>query len=92
MAVSILVLVDVSLEGSERRIRIGCRLVSILVLVDVSLEGTLRNTCKRTLWVSILVLVDVSLEVRGDAGLAGLQAVFQSLFSWMFRSKRSARV
>ena len=56
--------------------------VSILVLVDVSLEAVVLRSLIQVPCVSILVLVDVSLEAA-DSG----HIVFQSLFSWMFRSK-----
>src|SRR5208337_1850978 len=60
--------------------------VSILVLVDVSLEGHPRLPGPPAPLVSILVLVDVSLEAQTVYCVC--QAVkFQSLFSWMFRSK-----
>ena len=38
--------------------------------------------------VSILVLVDDSLEVAAKATLGQTSGGFQSLFSWMIRSKR----
>ena len=62
------------------------RLVSILVLVDVSLEVDLLRPTIVDVSVSILVLVDVSLEVFRCA--LWIRCIwFQSLFSWMFRSK-----
>ena len=60
--------------------------VSILVLVDVSLEDSHCTTSRREPGVSILVLVDVSLEVAAIP-ISVLPVSFQSLFSWMFRSK-----
>ena len=60
--VSILVLVDVSLEAIHPIWCTPPSPVSILVLVDVSLEGILRNQLLLWSFVSILVLVDVSLE------------------------------
>ena len=53
---------DVSLEAGTRPKRVSSGIVSILVLVDVSLEGHPHER-------------------------AGLRIGFQSLFSWMFRSK-----
>ena len=60
--------------------------VSILVLVDVSLEAVVLRSLIQVPCVSILVLVDVSLE-ETDPIVAGTYVKFQSLFSWMFRSK-----
>ena len=37
--------------------------------------------------VSILVLVDVSLEAADENSVCQISSRFQSLFSWMFRSK-----
>ncbi len=61
--------------------------VSILVLVDVSLEELHDCRSKKKCGVSILVLVDVSLEVDFHISFNRLKVMFQSLFSWMFRSK-----
>ena len=68
IVVSILVLLDVSLEV---RFRHQCPCiaprVSILVLLDVSLEVcTVSKVPQTPRWVSILVLLDVSLEVGGE--------------------------
>src|SRR5208283_3826742 len=65
--------------------------VSILVLVDVSFE--VRVTV--SLWVrrivSILVLVDVSFEGHTGRSYPPFD-MFQSLFSWMFRSKSALQM
>jgi len=61
--------------------------VSILVLVDVSLEGPPGMALVPAPQVSILVLVDVSLEALGRVWKGSAPTMFQSLFSWMFRSK-----
>ena len=60
--VSILVLVDVSLEDPGIHSEIRQSGVSILVLVDVSLEEIVQVEGLTSVLVSILVLVDVSLE------------------------------
>jgi len=60
--------------------------VSILVLVDVSFEGAGVTHHGTTFYVSILVLVDVSFEAASLIEMSDWDA-FQSLFSWMFRSK-----
>ena len=85
--VSILVLVDVSLEESPIKAAVKEVPVSILVLVDVSLEEAVSSGKYANSVVSILVLVDVSLEEGGV--IMGMECPiwFQSLFSWMFRSK-----
>ena len=74
-----------------RRIRMPilsvCRLVSILVLVDVSLEEHHERLSRAQSCVSILVLVDVSLEDSEQYPDSEGAMEFQSLFSWMFRSK-----
>ena len=62
--------------------------VSILVLLDVFLEDRACEGEKKPPRVSILVLLDVFLEVCFGAGGASWRHGFQSLFSWMFSSKR----
>jgi len=62
--VSILVLLDDSLEVSNRRLGTNMRKVSILVLLDDSLEAYIFRSVPALLTVSILVLLDDSLEVR----------------------------
>ena len=84
--VSILVLVDVSLEDFNPEECAVIVEVSILVLVDVSPEAPHLCRAERPAMVSILVLVDVSPEARTFAEQRD-QRWFQSLFSWMFRSK-----
>jgi len=79
--------VDVSLEASEVQRRADQPHVSILVLVDVSLEEQRLSPPRIQVPVSILVLVDVSLEVRLLKFWIWFSGEFQSLFSWMFRSK-----
>ena len=61
--------------------------VSILVLVDVSLETRVTSLPENWKSVSILVLVDVSLESGPVRYTRARTTMFQSLFSWMFRSK-----
>ena len=85
--VSILVLLDDSLED----IRIDeyswkPEYVSILVLLDDSLEVHARVSDHRDLLVSILVLLDDSLE-GCTSNWHSNDEWFQSLFSWMIRSK-----
>ena len=89
-AVSILVLVDVALEAS---------VLSMKVSAAESFNPCSRGCCARSARlkrchgrsrVSILVLVDVALEGCRDVHLRRNDR-FQSLFSWMLRSKSSAR-
>jgi len=60
--------------------------VSILVLVDESLEDCHNSFKDLKEYVSILVLVDESLEALGKCHTSNV-GEFQSLFSWMNRSK-----
>ena len=108
--VSILVLLDESLEDVGDQTRIIILPVSILVLLDESLEDELVQRRNRVREVSILVLLDESLEdliepERIDMNIVSILVlldesledgflmrevpcfVFQSLFSWMNRSK-----
>ncbi len=88
--VSILVLVDVSLEALLCCMLTYSTTVSILVLVDVSLEaiaviatGSILecfNPCSRGCFAR---------RIPGRVQCQGREE-FQSLFSWMFRSKRHA--
>ena len=88
-SVSILVLVDDSLEAPVRK-RDRCQSgVSILVLVDDSLEVCGGGISPGDAAVSILVLVDDSLEDRYKGINFSRLWPFQSLFSWMIRSKTS---
>ena len=85
--VSILVLVDVSLEDPNLYGHFGYSPVSILVLVDVSLEdclprkicsaGQCFNPCSRGCFA----------RRRNEKPIIMQVILFQSLFSWMFRSK-----
>ena len=65
--------------------------VSILVLVDGALEGEIRDIIKSSTQVSILVLVDGALEETTCPPLL-FRHRFQSLFSWMVRSKIQGRL
>ena len=90
--VSILVLVDVSLEVTIRIPADVRELVSILVLVDVSLEATKSagtmtfarcfNPCSRGCFARSQIQ-----EEKEQKRMA-----FQSLFSWMFRSKNCSAI
>ena len=60
--------------------------VSILVLLDESLEECPKNRLKCHIGVSILVLLDESLEAYIVSHIEQ-GGRFQSLFSWMNRSK-----
>ena len=62
--VSILVLLDESLEDDQDPLRFFPGGVSILVLLDESLEDYPDDLCIRRLKVSILVLLDESLEAH----------------------------
>ncbi len=84
--VSILVLVDVALEVPTRQRITRSKWVSILVLVDVALEAKHILMPANLAEVSILVLVDVALE-GAFPGQLEYPFQFQSLFSWMLRSK-----
>ena len=86
--VSILVLLDVFLEGPRMRGYPRGYRVSILVLLDVFLEEESYVGGFTFRRVSILVLLDVFLEVA-ISGVFGANFLFQSLFSWMFFSKRA---
>jgi len=77
---------DESLEARTSRLPLPSDGVSILVLLDESLEAA---QYKKTIWllpVSILVLLDESLEAV-DGNCINPSDRFQSLFSWMNRSK-----
>ena len=58
-----------------------------LITVPAVVEERHDHVSVRTLVVSILVLVDVSLEGHARVGMEINIKMFQSLFSWMFRSK-----
>ena len=62
MQVSILVLMDVTLQRSNRCLCRLCNRVSILVLMDVTLQLYNPKALYRTAIVSILVLMDVTLQ------------------------------
>ena len=87
--VSILVLLDESLEGHLCQRPAGNPGVSILVLLDESLEEDTGVLSERNWGVSILVLLDESLE-GCDGVYRLLSDQFQSLFSWMNRSKNTS--
>ena len=64
--VSILVLMDVVLQGQQQPETQSQCIVSILVLMDVVLQGGDPRQLKRAGAVSILVLMDVVLQVYTD--------------------------